>query len=614
MALKILRSLPRAVPKHWQNANDDEKDWTVFLGAQIDDYLVGEKQAALAVSLGRRRPNFLPTELTIERKPLFSLTHLPTLLFSLGTIDNKVNLLRRIGSRIPGMNEENSVILCFRMDGAETGNTYASVFPEDQSRPQVAEARMPESRHHHLISVPMSIHQQAEDAIEKEKKEVKDQRVPGGPFNLEAIRELTFEEAIAETTHKRVPDGFISLKDFRKLKFDQVCAIHLDDVQRLLHPEKVEYLETEFEPWFHGTLNRTVEFGIDTARSYEYLLGQADDVERSKYYPITEHAAIYYERYPTSETPAGKHPIYEVGLEDVLWCFESDIIDPERLKKVLENEPAFGFLKVLSAIWSICRDPSAGGATISSAIVDSTFQPPVLPRKLDRHEWLVADSYLIGGRHAAIGLIGDPGEKSPDHSFTRVLGNTGTPGCSILTLPSGLMARNINPSAWRVEPVKFDWAPVDSFKNTSIHSGFTEWCAPLVQFPAAGLRDYDVNIVEAVVSVPDCGEWVAAIDIDLALTDGRLWRGPSCTHSRSSRLGESKLLSVETWDQILDPLDGPLAVRSFDNWLARLALVSVLCQHSQGSRRPIVLWYGNMCWKCNNLSSMYGATDGIHIC
>ncbi|KAI1637736.1 hypothetical protein F4809DRAFT_302927 [Biscogniauxia mediterranea] len=186
---------------------------------------------------------------------------------------------------------------------------------------------------------------------------------------------------------------------------------------------------------------------------------------------------------------------------------------------IVKSEPFFGFLIILAAICEIYKEPSAGGATISSAIVDTPFQPPVLRTKLDQVNWATADDYVTVNRHTAIGLIGyfetatniiegigeddfriiglsggdsifvptaDPQEKCPDYYFTRILGNTGQPGVSMLVLPTKLDARKVDPGAWRVEPVKFDGTALDSFRNTSLHLSFTEWSTPIVQFQAVG--------------------------------------------------------------------------------------------------------------------------------
>jgi hypothetical protein len=196
-------------------------------------------------------------------------------------------------------------------------------------------------------------------------------------------------------------------------------------------------------------------------------------------------------------------------------------------------------------------------------------------------------------------LLEDPEIARSEYGFSRILGNTGKAGFSILTSPSELMVSKLDPRTWRVESTVFDGARLDSFGKTSLHLNFTDWQAPVVQFQSVGQRDSDVNILEAVVSVRDSGKWIADVDIYRALYSDRLRRyNQVCSHDYA--ISESSgLLSVETWDQVLDRPDGSVVVRCFDNWVARLAIVSVLCQHSSDTDRQIVICSKTACWKCN---------------
>jgi hypothetical protein len=181
------------------------------------------------------------------------------------------------------------------------------------------------------------------------------------------------------------------------------------------------------------------------------------------------------------------------------------------------------------------------------------------------------------------------------------------------------MVRKVDPGAWRIESTSFDGSPMDSFRQTSLHLSFTDWQAPMVQFQSVGQRDADINIVEAVISVRDAGRWVADVDIHHALLSPqfkRYQRTKACKH-RSKRkdgkeyFGKDKedIMSIETWDQVLDQVDGSAVVRSFDNWVARLAIVSVLCHHSQENERPVVVCSRGICWKCYGSSSLTEGTD-----
>lgn len=170
------------------------------------------------------------------------------------------------------------------------------------------------------------------------------------------------------------------------------------------------------------------------------------------------------------------------------------------------------------------------------------------------------------------------------------------------------MVRQLDQSAWRVEQMEFDGMPHDYFQNTSLHLSFTDWRVPLVSYQFVGHRDADVHIVEAVVSVRDAGKWVADVDIHQALTNQRLvllncpglLKCETCSHSELVRqtISRPSILSVETWDQVLDCAEEVVVVRCFDNWVARLAVVSVLHRHGMDKETPIVVCPRDICWEC----------------
>jgi len=226
-------------------------------------------------------------------------------------------------------------------------------------------------------------------------------------------------------------------------------------------------------------------------------------------------------------------------------------------------------------------------------------------------------------------LVNDPGTKCSSHTFTRILGNTGHPGFSVFITPANPKAREIDPAAWRIEPSPFDDTYVDCFKGTSLHLSFTEWRAPVIQVQAVGQREAYVNLVEAVISVRDSGRWVADVDISAALwlnpaPNDELRRGQPelylsgknahCNHRNGTTEDEPRdnhksIMAIETWDQVLDVPDGVVVVRSSKNWLARLALVSVLRQHSQMLQSSIFVWPDRLCRQC-----VHAAGHAVHIC
>ncbi|RYP42064.1 hypothetical protein DL767_000576 [Monosporascus sp. MG133] len=633
-------------------ADDDiENGWQAVIEESILDCFRNEEQASLAVSLGRRRPQFLPTAVTAERGTLLRLTHAPDLMFILRDVDEKVELLRRLAGRVSWLNEDNCIILCFDSSHPTRSNyTFATVFPEIYEQEGVSKSRKRSSGHHRWVTPPTfqrySALQNNQDTHFQEQFIDLQHQSPSGIYG---------DSLLSSGTRQEVYDGGTTLQpsqmaygEFPSPLFadDLTSGDHekeaaaLEDIQRRLPGEKVEYLD-ERMLWSYNPYDETVYAHDTPEEAYLLLFGQT--IQEDDLYGT--HAAIYVKENQRPPSSAGRSLVAAVTLEDILWCFESGFVDPNKLRIFLELDAAFAFFKVLWAVSKVYREPSAGGATITGTIVDGTFSPPILPKDLTKLDWMEADRHLTVSQGTAIGLIGyfetgyniveelkgnyniiglscgdsifiltgllnDPQESFPDYSFTRIFGNTGNSGFSILSCPSTLMARKLDPGSWRVAPSKFDGVQVDHFDKTSLHLGFTDWRAPLVRIQTVGQRDADVNIIESVVSIRDAGKWVADVDIFQALGNARVRREEkACNHTLSDRNGHNiPMQSIDTWDQVLNCPDGPVVVRCFQNWLARLAIVSVLCQHSKETERPVVICPPDTCWKCLS----HGRSDVIY--
>lgn len=121
-----------------------------------------------------------------------------------------------------------------------------------------------------------------------------------------------------------------------------------------------------------------------------------------------------------------------------------------------------------------------------------------------------------------------------------------------------------------------------------------------------------MNLIEAVISVRDSGRWIADVDIHAALSlrhPRLVYMSKGCKHTDSTERTKEDALAIETWDQVLDVPDGSVVVRSSNNWLARLALVSVLGQHSKMLQKSIFIWPSRLCHQCVDQ-----AGHAIHIC
>lgn len=165
------------------------------------------------------------------------------------------------------------------------------------------------------------------------------------------------------------------------------------------------------------------------------------------------------------------------------------------------------------------------------------------------------------------------------------------------------MSRKIDPGAWRVTSyAKFDGTPDDCFGKTTMHISLLEWTYPLITTHSYGQRDVEGVIIEAVVSVRDGGVWVADVDVVSAMQNitrlpprasgpgqttaaGSITFSPSCKYHDRAATKKLGLTALDTWDEILDISPNEyVVVRSHKNWLARLAITSVLGNKMQAGQ------------------------------
>ena len=418
-AFKILLAIAHVYPKgdnvEFDTGKDDTEDdiengWRAVIEEPILQFFRDEKQAILAVSLGRRRPNFLPAGVTTEERPLFLLSSLQDLMSLLIDVDKKIELLRRVSARVTGLNKDNSIILCF--DGSHptrSNYTFATVFPEGFDDEDTSKSRKRNSGYHRWVT-PLVFQsdggfQDDEGNHFSEEFRNLEHHYPGGiagdPFLGASYQDDHYDEDTTEGARRAsyIQDSISGGSDTLLQKDIE----YLEDLQRRLPGEKVEYLDSSKKAWSYNPQDETVKSYDVLEDAYGLLFGQIirDDAEY-----FGEHAAVYLKAQRKIRTSARRSLVPVITLEDVLWCFQSGFIDPDRLKMLLESDAAFSFFKVLWAVSKVYREPSSGGASISAAIVDSTFEPPILPKKLLGQDWVKAHSHLVISQGTAISLIG----------------------------------------------------------------------------------------------------------------------------------------------------------------------------------------------------------------
>jgi hypothetical protein len=186
-------------------------------------------------------------------------------------------------------------------------------------------------------------------------------------------------------------------------------------------------------------------------------------------------------------------------------------------------------------------------------------------------------------------------------AVAHVVGNVGKPGISLLIAPLELEIRKHDLERWRfINHYPFDGNPSGGrFEGTSIHLSFTGFEAP-VTVESSSCREMEAYYLETKVAMNDEGEWVADLDILRGLADPRLevqgLEGKKCAHGSTFASLGPEIVSIDCWEEILEPPNQILVLRSGGSWMARLAAVSIA--YSRGYRCICLPTDHPICWTC----------------
>lgn len=200
-------------------------------------------------------------------------------------------------------------------------------------------------------------------------------------------------------------------------------------------------------------------------------------------------------------------------------------------------------------------------------------------------------------------MLSDPGTKA-SKKVSHLIGNVGHSGMVLMVSPIEPRIRAVDHNPQLVAHRPFDSNSKDSFCGTSLHLSFTTWKMPL-DWEDTGAIDQIIFIVESVVSVQDNGKWIADIDVlDMAQNCPDVVEKFLCDQDCDAVSPESTqdIVSIDTWEEFLDPPPCTAVFRAMNNWAARLAAVSILVQQSKGYD-AIIIQGGRLCLSC--LHSLY---------
>jgi hypothetical protein len=217
------------------------------------------------------------------------------------------------------------------------------------------------------------------------------------------------------------------------------------------------------------------------------------------------------------------------------------------------------------------------------------------PEKLNEAIALCSeDSIFVSGI-----LLSDPALTPSGLSIRHLVGNVGHAGMVFMVSPLDPKVRPVTNDPASVEHCIYDGQCLDRVQGTSFHLSFTPWKMPL-DWDTTGEIDQEIFLLESVLSVQDGGTWVADIDVlelekcrpDVISNEVDECDCPTKTSS------ELDIVSLDSWDELLDSPPCIGVFRAFKNWPARLAAASILVQQGKGHCVAIMKGDTSICWNC----------------
>lgn len=136
--------------------------------------------------------------------------------------------------------------------------------------------------------------------------------------------------------------------------------------------------------------------------------------------------------------------------------------------------------------------------------------------------------------------------------------------------------------AWRICAYpSFDGPKENCFSKTSLRLSFTKSYGEIPD-GSRGTRFHQAYFLESVVQIYDQDKWIADLDV-LGALDSRIIRRIEekyalCDSHQQGKTSSDLVKSLEDWDHILDLPNELSVAQANGNWIARLALTTVLEQ------------------------------------
>ncbi|KAI4912256.1 uncharacterized protein J4E92_010107 [Alternaria infectoria] len=183
--------------------------------------------------------------------------------------------------------------------------------------------------------------------------------------------------------------------------------------------------------------------------------------------------------------------------------------------------------------------------------------------------------------YVASELLVDPSASTADAPIQRVFGNLGRSELCLLIPPADPRLASPDVRSWKlINHMAFDGQLQDSFGGTTLHLTFTE-SEDAVYVGNRGLRDRQVVLLEALISIDDRGRNIGDLDILSMFNRSSIRVNEKCTHAtdkEAADVADWGLTAVDCWEEFLDPPNGMAIFRACSNWQARLGATAAAVQ------------------------------------
>lgn len=271
-----------------------------------------------------------------------------------------------------------------------------------------------------------------------------------------------------------------------------------------------------------------------------------------------EIISVLYRQLPTAKIP--------------LRITETDLSQAKWLPDILRQSTSFGELIAHKSVKVLCEEMSRANTFACIAMLESG-QANI---EVEHTESVMAlcseDSIFVAGI-----LLSDPTTKNLGMNIQHLIGNVGHSGIVLMVAPLEPSIKTPGYEISLVDHNLYDGRRIDTFKGTSLHLSFTKWKMP-VFWESTGEIDQQVFLLESVISVQDKGRWVADLNVLCLEQDSMDILEFGCDCNPDELPQEKDIVSLDSWEELLDAPPSVGVVRSCGNWAARLSIASALVQ------------------------------------